>query len=53
MHRYLSPLTDQRDSGPLILTHIYLLTGCALPLWLFPLDYYTLANRGTIFHILM
>ena len=53
MHRYLSPLTDQRDSGPLILTHIYLLTGCALPLWLFPLDYYKLANRGTIFHILM
>ncbi|XP_028399200.1 dolichol kinase-like isoform X2 [Dendronephthya gigantea] len=45
-HRHLSPLIDQRDSGPLILTHVYLLTGCALPLWLFPLDYHKLSQNG-------
>ena len=25
---------DSRDQGPLILTHLYLLTGCTVPLWL-------------------
>jgi dolichol kinase len=25
---------DERDGGSLILTHLYLLLGCALPLWL-------------------
>ena len=45
-HSYLSPFTDKRDSGPLILTHVYLLTGCALPLWLFPLDYHKLSHNG-------
>ena len=31
MHRF----TDQRESGPgcIIRTHLYLLAGCALPLW--------------------
>ncbi|KAG8447954.1 hypothetical protein GDO86_015166 [Hymenochirus boettgeri] len=27
---------DERDSGPLILTHIYLLLGMSLPVWLYP-----------------
>lgn len=27
-------LPDARDEGPLILTHLYLLLGCAIPLWL-------------------
>jgi dolichol kinase len=30
----LRRFTDERDSGPLILTHMYLLLGCALPLWI-------------------
>lgn len=35
--RYLLSLfLDERDSGPLILTHIYLLLGMSLPVWLFP-----------------
>ena len=25
---------DSRDVGPIILTHLYLLTGCTVPLWL-------------------
>jgi hypothetical protein len=45
-HSYLSPFVDQRDSGPLILTHVYLLVGCALPVWLFPLDYNKLSHEG-------
>ncbi|KFO31913.1 dolichol kinase [Fukomys damarensis] len=32
----LSLFLDERDSGPLILTHIYLLLGMSLPVWLIP-----------------
>lgn len=32
----LTLFLDGRDSGPLILTHIYLLLGLTLPVWLFP-----------------
>ena len=46
VHGYLAPFVDERDSGPLILTHVYLLIGCALPLWLFPLDYHKLSDNG-------
>jgi len=35
LHSYLRSYTDSRDEGTTILTHIYLLVGCALPLWLF------------------
>ena len=34
-------MVDTRDSGPLILTHLYLLLGFSLPLWLFPHRSYT------------
>ena len=32
---------DEKDSGPLILTHVYLLLGFAVPLWIYPVDYMT------------
>ncbi|XP_077334698.1 dolichol kinase [Lithobates pipiens] len=32
----LTLFLDERDSGPLILSHIYLLLGISLPVWLFP-----------------
>lgn len=34
LDRSLRPFLDKQDSGPLILTHVYLLSGCSLPLWL-------------------
>lgn len=39
MHSALVVFLDDKDSGALILTHVYLLLGLALPLWLFPVDY--------------
>ncbi|XP_073680367.1 dolichol kinase [Garra rufa] len=36
LRRLLTLFLDERDSGPLILTHIYLLLGVALPIWLMP-----------------
>ncbi|XP_043914722.1 dolichol kinase [Protopterus annectens] len=36
LSKTLSVFIDERDSGPLILTHIYLLLGMSLPVWLFP-----------------
>eukprot|EP00753_Platysulcus_tardus_P006937 PLAT14706.1.p2 GENE.PLAT14706.1~~PLAT14706.1.p2 ORF type:complete len:285 (+),score=155.12 PLAT14706.1:176-1030(+) len=31
---WLAPYVDERDGGAVILTHLYLLLGCALPMWL-------------------
>lgn len=36
LRNLLTLFLDERDSGPLILTHIYLLLGMSLPIWLFP-----------------
>ncbi|CAO1614031.1 unnamed protein product [Sympodiomycopsis kandeliae] len=34
LHIFLSEFTDHKDSGPVILSHFYLLTGCCGGLWL-------------------
>ena len=34
VHVFMHGFTDGRDSGALVLTHLYLLLGCAAPLWL-------------------
>lgn len=34
LHIFLSEFTDHKDSGPVILSHFYLLTGCASAIWL-------------------
>lgn len=33
-HVFLSEFTDHKDSGPVILSHFYLLTGCAGTVWI-------------------
>lgn len=40
LHRGLRPLLDSQDAGPLIVTHLYLLLGFSLPVWLYPLREY-------------
>ncbi len=34
VHLFLSEFLDEKDSGSAVLSHFYLLTGCAGPLWL-------------------
>lgn len=34
LHIFFSEFVDGKDSGPVILSHFYLLTGCAGGLWL-------------------
>ena len=41
LHKVLMEFVDSKDSGQLILSHIYLLAGFSLPLWLYPLRVYT------------
>jgi len=33
IERYCRPFLDERDAGRLVLTHVWLLIGCATPLW--------------------
>lgn len=44
----LQPMCDGRDTGNIILSHLYLLAGFSLPLWLSPLRQY---NTGEYTHI--
>ncbi|XP_066271465.1 dolichol kinase-like [Branchiostoma lanceolatum] len=39
LHTSLRVFVDEKDRGVAILTHIYLLLGCSLPLWLYPSAY--------------
>ena len=34
IHVFFSEFVDSKDAGPVILSHFYLLTGCAGGLWL-------------------
>lgn len=34
MEQFLSQFLDYKDSGKLIVSHAYLLVGCAVPVWL-------------------
>ena len=36
LHGFMRSYTDSRDEGVAILTHLYLLVGCALPVWICP-----------------
>ena len=38
LDRYMLSFVDERDCGKVILTHIYLLFGFSLPVWLFPFN---------------
>ena len=38
LNKNLAGFLDEKDQGILILTHIYLLVGCSLPIWIFPLS---------------
>ncbi|XP_070541747.1 dolichol kinase-like [Ptychodera flava] len=42
LHGAFSVFKDEKDAGIVILTHIYLLIGFSLPVWLYPLQY----NQG-------
>ncbi|EFX80525.1 putative SMC6, structural maintenance of chromosome protein 6, copy B [Daphnia pulex] len=37
LNKNMAGFLDEKDQGTLILTHIYLLIGCSLPIWIFPL----------------
>ena len=45
IHKAMMQFVDSKDSGALILSHIYLLAGFALPLWLYPLRVYANGNN--------
>lgn len=34
IHKFYAHFLDDRDMGHLVVTHLYLLLGCAFPLWL-------------------
>jgi len=34
IHQFMITFIDSKDTGTAILSHIYLLIGCAMPVWL-------------------
>jgi dolichol kinase len=36
LHRYVQRQIDERDEGLIVLTHLYLLAGCGITMWLCP-----------------
>jgi dolichol kinase len=51
LHKFLITFTNERDSGVAILSHIYLLAGCALPVWIVSLldkEFHWIAYSGVI-----
>jgi len=34
IHEFMMGFLDVRDEGPLVASHLYLLVGCAIPIWL-------------------
>ncbi|KAF9365751.1 hypothetical protein BGX34_008484 [Mortierella sp. NVP85] len=47
IHLFLVGFLDARDGGPIILSHLYLLVGCAAPVWL--AEKHVLAGLSGIF----
>ncbi|KAF9148940.1 hypothetical protein BG015_009294 [Linnemannia schmuckeri] len=47
IHLFLVGFLDGRDGGPIILSHLYLLMGCAAPVWL--AEHHILAGLSGIF----
>ncbi|KAF9955078.1 hypothetical protein BGZ72_004033 [Mortierella alpina] len=47
IHLFLVGFLDDRDGGPIILSHLYLLMGCAVPVWL--AEHHILAGLSGIF----
>ncbi|KAF9108077.1 hypothetical protein BGX27_008489 [Mortierella sp. AM989] len=47
IHLFLVGFLDARDGGPIILSHLYLLVGCATPVWL--AEQHILAGLSGIF----
>ena len=45
LNQSLSAFLDEKDQGNAILTHIYLLVGSSLPLWIYPLNF---TSSGTL-----
>jgi dolichol kinase len=44
---FLSRFMDSKDAGPAILAHIYLIIGCALPVWIMGFGRMTCCMAGT------
>ncbi|ETO17898.1 hypothetical protein RFI_19407 [Reticulomyxa filosa] len=50
IEQYMKGFTDEKDGGVLILTHVWLLIGCAIPLWLTLLKGITPLIFGQVFY---
>nr|CAG4637274.1 EOG090X0BFL [Ceriodaphnia reticulata] len=48
LNKNMMGFLDEKDQGTLILTHIYLLVGCSLPIWIFPLSTTTNARDNLL-----